>query len=373
MLNAFRPGELWLDTDGNRIRAHSAGIFYDDAASSWWWYGADAYRKGAANRVINVYSSTDLYNWRFRGVAFEFKCWRAGAKACYADRPKVVRNRAGRLVMWIKATPFVAVAVAATPLGPFSFVAQWYPNGEPMGDPTAFIDPVTGDGWWIYSVRPDPSRRRVVRLCKMTQDLTNLTGIATTISQGLEAPAVFYDPAVRRYFLWFSHCSGWAPNAAAAFSAPSLLATSWRPEGNPTRSATTFDSQSTFVLPLATREGTRFIYIADRFKAQMETDPESGRYVWLPIEVSREGHLSVAWRATWTLDALGTLLRPPAPPSSPPPPRSPPPPPSPTTPPMAPPLPWNLKARGVGEVGFELSAVSIPSRRWLGELGRELC
>ena len=78
-----------------------------------------------------------------------------------------------------------------------------------MGDATAFVDHL-GNGWWIYSRKPDlPWTSRVLRICRMTSDMLNLSGgVVSTISQPLEAPAVFYAPAVRRYYLWASHTSG---------------------------------------------------------------------------------------------------------------------------------------------------------------------
>ena len=101
--SSLRPGTLWLDSDGNPIRAHTAGIYADDAGA-YYWVGADSYRQPAAghtsaNKQLNIYSSFDLYNWRFRAVAFQ-------SPIHYADRPKVVRSSKGQFVMWFKSTPF---------------------------------------------------------------------------------------------------------------------------------------------------------------------------------------------------------------------------------------------------------------------------
>ena len=35
--NSIRPGELWLDTDGNPIQAHGGGIIYIN--DTFYWYG----------------------------------------------------------------------------------------------------------------------------------------------------------------------------------------------------------------------------------------------------------------------------------------------------------------------------------------------
>ena len=38
---SFSPGKVWLDTDGNRIKAHSAGLLQHN--DTFFWYGADNY------------------------------------------------------------------------------------------------------------------------------------------------------------------------------------------------------------------------------------------------------------------------------------------------------------------------------------------
>eukprot|EP00927_Polykrikos_kofoidii_P073426 TRINITY_DN69465_c0_g1_i1.p1 TRINITY_DN69465_c0_g1~~TRINITY_DN69465_c0_g1_i1.p1 ORF type:complete len:332 (-),score=45.22 TRINITY_DN69465_c0_g1_i1:267-1262(-) len=304
--NAFRPGALWLDTDGNRIRAHSAGLL--TVGDTTYWYGADDYNSGdGANKIINVYSSKDLYNWKNLGAAFVMNCSNVPESKgnCYADRPKVLRDEVnGRYVMWMKSTPWVAVATASSPAGPFRFVARWYPNGDHMGDPTAFKDPISGRSYWIYSVKPDVSPREL-RVAEMSLDLLNLTGVNTSLGSNREAPAAFYDPTHVKYFIWSSQCTGWKPNAAEAFAAASITQTHWDSIGNPTGNSTSFSSQSTYIHPYITKSGKQaFIYVADRFEPYI-TGPESGRYVWLPIDVSVDGlHLTVKWRDSWSLEDL---------------------------------------------------------------------
>lgn len=298
---SFQPGALWLDTDGNRIKAHSAGLLA--VGETTYWYGAEGYNSGdGANKIINVYSSNDLYNWKNLGPAFVFNCSLIPADDCYADRPKVLHDAANdRYVMWMKSTPYAAVATSASPAGPFKYEGRWYPNGDHMGDPTAFQDPVSGRGYWIYSVKPDVSPREL-HVSEMTEDLLNVTGVKTSLGHGREAPAAFYEPTQGKYFIWSSHCTGWRPNEAEVFQAASMTQAQWTSIGNPSGNDTTFSSQSTYVHPYTTRSGKqRFIYIADRFEPYI-TGEESGRYVWLPIDVNDDGSLSLTWRDSWSLD-----------------------------------------------------------------------
>jgi len=303
--SSFTPGSVWLDTDGREIRAHSAGLL--EHAGTYYWYGADNYTDNdGSNKVINVYESTDLYNWASRGAAFVFDCSEANATKCYVDRPKALFNPStSTFVLWMKSTPWTAVATSATAIGPFKFHSRFYPNGEHNGDPTAFVDPAhPADAYWIYSVKPDTETR--VRISKMTHDWTGLTGfddISSTIAEPDEAPAAFM--AAGQYYIWTSHCTGWKPNAALLHSAPSLAA-NWTDRGNPTGNDTSFSSQSTYILPYksAMSNGSQsFIYIADRFEPYVTT-PESGRYVWLPLKVAADGTVKVEWRSEWRLEEL---------------------------------------------------------------------
>ena len=69
MYDAFYPGQVWLDTNGNRIQAHGGSLIIsmvcttgtakqgktDKAAGIWHW-------------GFRYYASTDLYNWEDRGM-----------------------------------------------------------------------------------------------------------------------------------------------------------------------------------------------------------------------------------------------------------------------------------------------------------------
>lgn len=205
-VTAITPGTLWLDSQGNHLRAHSPGFHVEvdaprsntsskaTSATVFYMYGADRHFGRWAHgvcKVINVYSSTDLLNWSFRGIALDSNR--------YADRPKVVYSAlTGQYVLWVKSTPDVGVAVAETPVGPFRIVGHFPPEaGKEAGDISAFVDPENGIGWLAYSRKPFEGERRVLRLCRMGPQLTSiLHGECVTVpgSEGLEAPALMHEP-----------------------------------------------------------------------------------------------------------------------------------------------------------------------------------
>jgi len=59
---------------------------------------------------------------------------------------------------------------------------------------------------------------------------------------------------------------------------------------------TTFDSQSTYVLPVPGKEA--FIYMGDRW---LKDNLADSRYVWLPFRMREDGSLTLQWRDEWNL------------------------------------------------------------------------
>lgn len=44
MYDAFYPGQVWLDTNGNRIQAHGGSLIYLDGV--YYWYGENKEKNG---------------------------------------------------------------------------------------------------------------------------------------------------------------------------------------------------------------------------------------------------------------------------------------------------------------------------------------
>ena len=129
----FRPKEVWNDTEGNPINAHGGGILYHKGM--YYWYGeykvgktvlpSDAtwerYRTDVTG--VSCYSSKDLLNWKFEGVALKAITDEPNSDihpTQVLERPKVVYNKkTKKFVMWMhidspdysKAEAGVAIAV----------------------------------------------------------------------------------------------------------------------------------------------------------------------------------------------------------------------------------------------------------------------
>ena len=297
---SFTPGAIWPDTNGVHINAHGGGMLYEDG--TYYWFGEKRGRH--ASEGINVYSSQDLYNWRYEGVALapeEGDPEHDIARGCVMERPKVLHNeKTGQYVMWfhleLKGQGYraarAAVATSDTIAGPYQFVRSFRPNGNMSRDMTLFKDD-DGTAYHVFASRDNYD----MRICQLSDDYLSPTEKDVVIhSDHREAPALFKHGG--KYYLITSACSGWEANEARIDTADSIRGP-WVSEGNPARgmrAETTFDSQSTYVLPVEGREGA-FIFMADRWNRENLAD---SRYVWLPVAFE-DGRAAVGWVEEWDL------------------------------------------------------------------------
>lgn len=350
------PGMTWPDTSGRPINAHGAGFLHYKGVT--YWYGEhkiDGEAGNAAHVGVHVYSSKDLLNWKDEGIVLPVspEPGHELEAGCILERPKVIHNATtGRFVMWFHLEPKgcgyggarSGVAVADSPSGPFRYLGSLRPNagvwpentlpeerrplsqaeaaqiellhlpggpvpyypkhilyrrdhavGQMARDMTLFVDD-DGKAYQIYSSEDNGT----LHISLLSDDYLRPAGRYVRVFPGgfNEAPALFKHEG--RYFLITSGCTGWAPNQARVSAADSIWGP-WEELGNPclgnnVQTATTFDSQSTYVLPLPGKRGA-FIFIADRWRPENASD---GRYVWLPIRF-RHGTPMIEWHAEWAL------------------------------------------------------------------------
>ena len=102
-----------------------------------------------------------------------------------------------------------------------------------------------------------------------------------------------YKKADGTYWMITSGCTGWAPNTARMFSAPSIWGP-WTQHPNPCvgpNADLTFGGQSTFVLPIPGKQDA-FLFMADIWRPE---HPSDARYIWLPIDFTSEPHPVIRW------------------------------------------------------------------------------
>jgi hypothetical protein len=142
-----------------------------------------------------------------------------------------------------------------------------------------------------------------LHISKLSDDFLSPAGKFIRVLPGRfnEAPAMLKFHG--RYFLFTSDCTGWSPNPARLLAADSIFG-NWEELGNPCfgtgeQIANTFNSQSTFILPVQSKVDA-FIFMADRWNPQNAID---GRYVWLPIEFRHDVPM-FAWHDEWDLSVF---------------------------------------------------------------------
>lgn len=299
---AFIPGEVWNDIDGEPINAHGGGVLFDKG--KYYWFGESRARFGTDG--VGVYSSTDLYHWRREGLAFIPDTDTASevGRGCVIERPKVLYNKkTGKYVMWFHlelrgkgySAARAAVAVSNTITGPYTYVSSFRPNGNMSRDMTLFQDN-DSTAYQIYS----SDENYTLRIARLAPDYLSVTSDDYFMFRNhREAPAVFTYQ--KKYYLVTSGCTGWDPNRASLHVADSLTGT-WKELGDPMRGADaprTFGAQSTYILPVQCKPDA-FIFMADRW------NPKSlfnSRHVWLPVQFAN-GVPFIEWMTRWNLEAL---------------------------------------------------------------------
>jgi hypothetical protein len=340
----FAPGQVWLDTEGRPINAHGGGILFHEGL--YYWYGEfksgktylpDCNKSWGGTRVdvvgVSCYSSRNLLDWKNEGIvlpaaADDPKHDLHPSRAL--ERPKAIYNKSTRkFVLWmhIDSASYAAacsgVAVSDQPCGPFKYLGSFRPNagvwpenvteadknpgknnplerdfkgGQMARDMALFVDD-DGRAYQFYSSEENPT----MHVSLLTDDYLRPAGKFSRvfIGRSMEAPTVFKRAG--KYYLIASGCSAWAPNAARSAVADNIFGP-WTELGNPCLGAdadTTFQSQSTFVLPVPGRHDA-FIFMADRWK---QWDLPDSRYVWLPLEFNQDGKPLLRWHEHWSLDA----------------------------------------------------------------------
>jgi beta-xylosidase len=355
-INHFSPGEIWPDTCGTAINAHGGGLLFHEGL--YYWFGEHKTEGEAGNNAlvgVHVYSSPDLYNWKDEGIALGVSEDPESdiTRGCILERPKVIYNPpTGKFAMWfhleLKQTGYASartgVAVADKPTGPYRFLRSLRPNagvwpqnvpdaqktllsddqqafvaslgmvggpvpgyptdlifrrdfagGQMARDMTLFVDD-DGSAYHIHASEDNGT----LHISQLSDDFLSPRGRYSRFFPGRfhEAPSIMKRDGV--YFLITSDCSGWNPNPARLSRADSIWGP-WTELGNPcvgtpSQLADTFESQSTFILPVAGRKDA-FIFMADRWRPKNAID---GRYIWLPVQY-KNGMPFLEWKDRWDL------------------------------------------------------------------------
>jgi hypothetical protein len=360
----FKPGALWPDDKGVHINAHGGGILFENG--TYYWFGEHKVAGVAGNHAhvgVHVYSSKNLGDWKDEGIALAVSEDPESpiTKGCIIERPKVVKNAAGKFVMWFhlerkqypdRTDAMSGVAIADRPQGPYVFLKAGRRNPgvlplnateedrkpfdaeaaaafhAALGDAKAGHYPATlfrGDHPGSLVLRHDLKDGQAAKdmtlfrdddgkiyhlatsegngtlhVSLLTPDALSDSGKYIRIFPGRfnEAPAVFRKDG--KYYMFTSGCSGWAPNAGRLSVADSMLG-EWKSLGNPCR-GTPAEVAKTFggqSTHVLPVAGMpgKFIFMGDLWRPW---DAIDGRYLWLPVEFEN-GAPVIRFHKEWKL------------------------------------------------------------------------
>lgn len=339
---SITPGQVWLDTNGQRIHAHGGSILEVDGI--FYWYGENKERTTSTNGIwhwgVRCYSSTDLYNWTDRGLIVPPEVDDPTSPlhpTMSMDRPHLLRHPdTGQFVMWIKVMSAAGqrstVLVADAVLGPYTIVhADLKPLGMNAGDFDLVIDPTDGKGYYYFE------RVHSELICAdLSSDYTDVSGYYSTHFPLLQPPYVREAPAYftrgGQHYLITSGTTGYYPNPSQVAIAPSyhgpwMVLNDPHPD-DPTRSSHQSQVSSVFKHP---HKQDLYIALADRWLPHYEASSEAAvsmhaerfrpmgghhagpwselteidtslaDYVWLPLRFEGQ-HAFLDWREEWRVE-----------------------------------------------------------------------
>ena len=272
-------GVPWIDDKGRPVNAHGACIVEENGI----YYLFGEWKSDTTNAFpgFGCYSSKDLANWKFEGVALSVQEEGLLGPNRVGERPKVMRcPETGEYIMLAHTDdmrykdPQVGLAVADKITGPYTFIGPLLYEGEPirrwdMGtfqdhDGTGYLLMHHGD---IYRLSSDYRSAEA-------KVLSGLKG-------GGESPAMFHKDSL--YYLFASNLTSWERNDNFYFTAPAIEGP-WTRQGLFCPEGTlTYNSQSTFIFPLHRGDSIVYMYMGDRWSYPHQAS--SATYVWLPLQV----------------------------------------------------------------------------------------
>jgi beta-xylosidase len=297
-LTSFKPGKDWYDVDGKLIDCHAGNIIYQANKKTYYWFGE--HRNGLSG--VSCYSSKDLYNWKYVGLALDKA--KEGLGSGIIERPKVAYNaKTNKYAMWFHyddgqyKLAQQGVASCDSIQGPYKLHDHFQPNGHQSRDIGMFSDD-DGKTYIGYAANVGSSINATVRIVELTDDYLGVTQNDVDAKANCEGPAMLKWKD-NTYYLVTSLCNGWKPTTANYYTSSKMLS-AFTKEGNPfvnDTKKTSFDSQPCSIFKVPGYKDA-FIYLGDRWIGQGDA---KSQYVFLPIAITSDGQFQLKWYDEWDL------------------------------------------------------------------------
>ncbi|HEY1193498.1 family 43 glycosylhydrolase [Flavobacterium sp.] len=295
-MDAVYSGIPWFDQNGNIVSAHGACIVKEKEA--FYLFGEAHSDDSNAFAGFNCYSSKDLYNWKFESIALPVQKEGKLGPNRVGERVKVMKcPKTAEYVMYMHADSltykdqFVGYAVSKNIEGPYTFKGPILFEGKPIKkwDMGTFQDDdgsgyILVHGGEIYKLSDD---------YKSVIEKTN-----ENITTGFESPTMLKKDNL--YYFIGSHLTSWEKNDNYYYTSNSIKGP-WESRGLIAPEGTlTWNSQSTFVLPVKGTKTTSYIFMGDRWSFPKQAS--SATYVWQPLTISGTSLKISEYQQSWQID-----------------------------------------------------------------------
>ena len=298
--DAIYSGVPWLDQNGNVVNAHGACIIKEK--DLFYLFGEAHTDTSNAFSGFNCYSSKDLYNWKFESVALPVqKNGKLGPNRV-GERVKVMKSpKTGEYVMYMHADTlnykdqFVGYAISKKIKGPYEFKGPVLFQGKPIKK------------WDMGTFQDDDGSGYILvhggEIYKLSDDYKSVTEkVNENITTGFESPTMLKKDGL--YYFIGSHLTSWEKNDNYYYTSNSLKGP-WTSRGLIAPEGTlTWNSQSTFVLPLKGTKDTTYLFMGDRWSYPKQGS--AATYVWQPLVISGTSLAIPNYQEAWKIDiAIG--------------------------------------------------------------------
>lgn len=296
--DAIYSGVPWFDDNGNVVSAHGANIVKEKGR--YYLFGEAHSDTSNAFAGFNCYSSVDLYNWKFESIALPVQATGKLGPKRVGERVKVMKcPSSGEFVMYMHVDTlgyvdqFVGYATSKNITGPYSFHGPLLFDGKPIRkwDMGTFQDQ-DGQGYVLIH------GGEIYRLNKDYKSVSEL--VNQNMTPGFESPALFRKDSI--YYFLGSHLTSWEKNENYYYTSTSLSGP-WKNRGVFAPEGTlTWNSQTTFVLPVTGSKDTTFLFMGDRWSYPKQTS--AATYVWQPVNVSGNSISIPEFHQAWRINSL---------------------------------------------------------------------
>lgn len=300
--NAINSGTPWFDQNGNIVSAHGACIVKEK--DTFYLFGEAHTDDSNAFAGFNCYSSKDLYNWKFERQALPLQESGKLGPNRVGERVKVMKcPKTSEFVMYMHADSltykdqFVGYAVSKNIEGPYTFKGPLLLDGKPIKkwDMGTFQD-TDGSGYILVHGG---------EIYKLSEDYKSVTEkVNENITTGFESPTMLKKDNM--YYFIGSHLTSWEKNDNYYYTSNSIKG-AWQSQGLIAPEGTlTWNSQSTFVLPIQGSKETTYMFMGDRWSFPKQAS--SATYVWQPFEISGTSLKIPNYLDSWQIDLVsGTV------------------------------------------------------------------